>query len=249
MNEEEKLPEQEKGTAKKKPMSKKKKIVLFVLIALLAAGPIAAGIIIFCNVKESKNIFEQHYDDLVARFREENGTAKDIDVVFLGDSITELCDVNKWYPEYKTLNRGIGGDTTDGVLERLDVSVYDVHPKVVVMLIGVNNIYKMMDNYEQILQSFRENAPDTKIVLESLTPMSGSFAIRNAKAVENNKQIAALAEKYGYIYIDVYSALSDEETGEAREGFTVEGLHLSDDGYAIATAKIGAVLAELLKTG
>lgn len=192
------------------------------------------------------NAIAQYYNDKVSAFTEENKTASNIDVVFLGDSLTEGYDLSTYYPQFKTLNRGIGGDTTLGLEKRLKVSVYDVQPKVAVMLIGGNNIYNMFDNYEQILQGFRTNIPNTKIVLLSLSPMGNDYAKKNPTATYNNARIKALALKYGYTFIDIFTPLFDVETNEIYKSFTVEGLHFTAQGYETITRTVTPVITELL---
>ena len=196
--------------------------------------------------KELLELFQQHYDNRVALFIEENKTAENIDVVFIGDSITEGYDLKKFYPEYKTLNRGIGGDTTFGLEKRLNVSVYDANPKVVVMLIGANNFDTMLDNYENILIDLKTNLPDTKIVLLSLTAMSQKWGRNNQKAIENNKSIKSLAEKYNYTFIDLFNPLIDPETNELYDSYSIDGGHPNELGYTEITNIIKPVLKELL---
>ena len=163
---------------------------------------------------------------------------KDVDIVFLGDSLTDGYNVKEFYPEYTVLNRGIGGDTSVWLEERLDVSLYAVQPKVAVMLIGANNMDTMLENYESILKSFKENAPRTKIVLLSLTSMSGEWGKKNQLAAYNNVQIKMYAEIYGYEYVDLYSALLNLETGEIYDEYTTDGGHLTQKGYEVLTATI-----------
>ena len=233
-------------------MSKKKKIILTVCAALLVAAAVVVTVVLVGRYRERKHRedltarYHAAYAELLIRFEEENKTAEDIDVVFLGDSLTAGYDLEKYYPEYKTLNRGIGGDTTDGLKGRLQTSVFEVRPKVAVMLIGANNFDTMMNDYESILQLFGENIPETKIVLLSLTAMTGKWGHNNGKAIENNKQIKALAKEYGYEFVDLFTPLCDEKTGEAREGYTVDGGHLTPEGYEVVTAQIKPVLAALL---
>ena len=85
---------------------------------------------------------QRYYDTKVAAFKEENKTIEQgsIDVAFIGDSLTDHYDVARFYPGITTLNRGIAGDNTYGLYRRLQVSLYDVQPKVVVLLIGSNNL-------------------------------------------------------------------------------------------------------------
>ncbi len=191
-------------------------------------------------------IFMEHYNDRVNLFIEENKTAKDIDVVFLGDSLTEFYDVVKYYPEYKVLNRGIGGDTSFGVEKRLKESVFDANPKVTTMLIGANNQNSLMDNYEKILQSFKQNAPDMKVVLLSLTSMTDNWGKFNQKAKENNVKIKEYANTYGYEFVNLYDPLLDDNTGELKREYTIDGGHLTDKGYEIVTNQIKPVLHKLL---
>src|SRR6266487_6387134 len=63
-------------------------------------------------------------------------------VVFLGDSITQgwAEDLSAWFPGMKLANRGIGGDTSRGVLIRLKEDVLALDPRAVVLLIGTNDL-------------------------------------------------------------------------------------------------------------
>lgn len=162
----------------------------------------------------------------------------EVDVAFLGDSLTDGYDVGAYYPQYIVVNRGIGGDTTVGLEERMQVSLYDLKPKVAVMLIGANNMDEMFSNYENILKGFVEKLPNTKIILLSLTSMSGEWGKKNQLAAYNNVKIKMLAEKYGFGYVDLYSALLNLETGEIFDEYTTDGGHLTPLGYTVLTEKI-----------
>lgn len=176
----------------------------------------------------------------IAMYESENAQYGDyeVDVAFLGDSLTDGYDVKKYYPQYLVSNRGIGGETTIGLEERMQISLYDLKPKVAVMLIGANNMDTMFDNYESILLGFQENMPNTKIVLLSLTSMSGEWGKKNQLAAYNNVKIKMLAEKYGYEYVDLYSALLNLDSGEIYPEYTTDGGHLTREGYEVLTAAI-----------
>ena len=165
--------------------------------------------------------------------------------MFLGDSLTDLCDVKTYYPAFNALNRGIGGDTTTGLLHRMDVSVYDAHPKAVVMMIGINNFDTMMDDYGQILKEFQKNIPEAKIVILSLTPCDLPH-LGNDRIIRRNGEIKALATSYGYTYVDVFSPLYDELTGKSVDGCLVDGLHYTDEGYKRISATLTPVLNGIL---
>ena len=237
-------------------MTKTKKRVWVILCPILALLLLAgAGLIVYTKLSEGQRkgayerIFREHYNARVALFREENAQFEkgEVEVVFLGDSLTEGYDLATHYPQYVTVNRGIGGDTTHGVEERLQVSVYDLEPQAVVMLIGANNMDTMMENYERILIGLRSNLPNTKIILVSLTSMSGEWGKKNELAKANNVKIRTLADRYGFAYVDLFNALLDPETNEIRAEYTTDGGHQTALGYEVFTATITPVLEEALQ--
>lgn len=175
-----------------------------------------------------------------AAYAAENERYEDyeVDVAFLGDSLTDGYDLATYYPDLLVSNRGIGGDTTYDLEGRMEVSLYDLKPKVAVMLIGANNMDAMFENYEALLRGFEENVPRTKIILLSLTSMGDEWGKKNQLAAYNNVKIKLLAEKYGYEYVDLYSALFNLESSEIHPEYTTDGGHLTPLGYEVLTAAI-----------
>lgn len=234
-------------------MSKKRKIIIAIVAAaiLLAVGLTCVLAVTLHKRQEReqhKQAVQAYRDAKFAIYGSENEKYADyeVDVAFLGDSLTDLYDLEKYYPQYLTANRGIGGDTTFDLEDRLGLSVYELKPKVAVMLIGVNNIDSMLDNYERILKGLRDNLPDTEIVLLSLTSMSGTWGLNNHLAAYNNVHIKLLAEKYGLEYVDLYSALLNPKTGEIHAEYTIDGCHLTPAGYEAVTDAVTPTLEKLL---
>jgi lysophospholipase L1-like esterase len=228
-----------------------------VIGAVLAAAALIAGLVVHITTvlsqqqerKAHREAVAQYRAAKMARYEQENAQWDDyeVDVAFLGDSLTDGYDLNKYYPQYVTANRGIGGDTTFDLEGRLQVSVYDLKPKVAVMLIGANNTETMMENYEDILRGLQTNLPETKIVLLSMTAMGGEhWGSKNQLAAYRNVSIKLLAEKYGFTFVDLYSPLYDVTIGEVYEGYTIDGGHFTHEGYEVVTATIMPVLQELL---
>lgn len=201
------------------------------------------------NENEIKNKLTEYYNDKINSYKTENEKYQEyqVDIAFLGDSLTDGYDVKTYYSEYVVVNRGIGGDTTFGLEERLDVSVYDLKPKVIVMLIGINNLDSMFENYEKILEGFKTNLPDTKVILLSLTPTGLKLKERNPNICLSNVMIHKLAIKYDYEYIDLYTPLFDNETKEIYSKYTSDGIHFSVEGYDLITSIIKDKLNEILK--
>ena len=172
-------------------------LIIFITVALLILV-----LKVIPEKKEEALLKEQilqYYESKYQQYRLENDKYADyeVDVAFLGDSLTDGYDLSKYYPQFTTANRGIGGETTFGLESRMELSVYELKPKVVVMLIGGNNLNTMFDNYENLLKGLQENLPDTKVILLSLSAMGRDWAHKNQLAAYNNVKIKALAEKYG----------------------------------------------------
>ena len=227
-----------------------KKIFCLLLCCLYALMMLAG-----CESKEKKEARERA--EQIAQYRSnkteiylaENEQYGDyeVDVAFLGDSLTDLYDLQSHYPQFLVSNRGIGGDTTLDLEGRLQVSLYDLKPKVAVMLIGANNPKTMLENYESILRGFREHVPDTRIVLLSMTSMGSDWAIYNPYAEENNIRIRQLADSYGFAFVDLYFPMQDPKTGEIRPEYVLDGAHFTEEGYEVLTALITPVITEQLE--
>ncbi len=223
----------------------KKTISLLMALLILAVA--------LCSCKSE----EDEWAEMVANYRAakvesyetENAKYSDyeVDVAFLGDSLTDGYDVAAYYPQYTVSNRGIGGDTTYDLEGRLKTSVYDLKPKVAVMLIGANNPDTMMDNYENILKGLAENLPNTKIILLSLTSMGGEhWGKNNQLSAYNNVKIKLLAEKYSFEYVDLYTPLLNLADGEIYDEYTTDGGHLTAQGYEVLTREITPAIEKQL---
>ena len=235
-------------------MKKKALLMAVSAVACLALIVLAVWYFAFFRPEREKEAalqqaMQEYYAAKLEQYEAENQQYADfdVDVAFLGDSLTDGYDLAKYYPQFITANRGIGGETTVGLEKRLKVSVYDLKPKVAVMLIGGNNMDTMFDNYESILKGLQENLPDTKIVLLSLTAMGGEWGRKNQLAAYNNVKIKLLADQYGYTFIDLYSPLMDVTTGQVHAGYTLDGAHFTPKGYEVVTAQITPVLDDLLQ--
>ena len=100
---------------------------------------------------------------------------------FVGDSLTEGGRWQEWFPEFEAINLGVGGDTTEGLIERLD-EVAAADPDTVVLLIGTNDVAnrraveQVVRNIETILVNLRAALPDARILLQSVMPRGREYA-------------------------------------------------------------------------
>ena len=235
-------------------MNKRVKVIIAVALALLILVTVA--LVWFLKIlpererqREQQEFFaflQQYYKDKSASFAEENKTLGEVDVAFIGDSLTDGYDLATYYPGISVINRGIGGDTTHGVYDRLEVSVIEPAPKVIVMMIGTNNLGDMFTDYEDIILEIKKSLPDTHLVLLSIPPSSDNYAERNGQIAINNVKIKSLAEAHGCTYVDVFTPLFDFERNQLCAEYTIDGLHFTPLGYSVITAEVKPVLEELL---
>ena len=183
-------------------------------------------------------------------------------VVFLGDSLTEMYDLSEHYPDLKVYNRGISGDTTDHMLERLESNVIALSPDVVVFLGGCNDIRHgvpisdVIENISQILGALKIRLPDTPVIVQSLYPIntnsSGIFKNTPGQATaeklqDANEQIAALCEQNGVTFVDMFSVFADDSGNIKLEYVLPDGLHLKPASYNLVTAKLTPLIKDALR--
>jgi lysophospholipase L1-like esterase len=194
----------------------------------------------------------------LARYRDADAALKppapgENRVVFFGDSITDIWHLGEYFPGKPYINRGIGGQTTPQMLLRFRQDVIDLHPKVVVILAGTNDIagntgpMRLEDieaNYASMAEIARAN--DVRVVFSSVMPVhnytpqsQNLFAQRSpAKIVQLNLWLKNYCATNGCIYLDYFSAMVDDK-GLLKRDLADDGLHPNTAGY-----KIMAPLAE-----
>jgi lysophospholipase L1-like esterase len=178
--------------------------------------------------------------------------------LFLGNSIMEGYQLEKHFNK-PYLNRGIGGDTAEGILLRL-YEVIDKIPANIVFMIGINDISLgidedvILENYKAILDDIGDNLPHCKIYTLSVLPVIDTYSPErfglnaaywlsginpyeiNDKIVWLNKKIMKIAEKTGTQFIDLHSCFLDQENKkDLNPELTYDNVHLNEKGYQLMT--------------
>ncbi|GIM49965.1 GDSL-type esterase/lipase family protein [Capnocytophaga stomatis] len=165
------------------------------------------------------------------------------DIVFLGNSITNGCEWAELFGKKNIKNRGISGDISQGVYERLD-NIVNGKPKKIFLLIGVNDIARKIpvettsQNIEKIVMKIQQVSPKTKIYLQSVLPVNSDFKMFEAhqqpeKINELNAEIRQICQKYKVTYVDLYSHFIVPNTDKLKPELTNDGLHLMVEGYIL----------------
>lgn len=172
-------------------------------------------------------------------------------VVFLGDSITQGWgdDLGNSFPGLKVANRGISGDTTRGMLFRLQNDVLALNPTGIVMLMGTNDLEEGADaktiasNIDLILASIEKHNPKVPVTLCRVFPASATKKRPADQIKEINTAIAEAAKKYPQVtMVDTWTLFANE-SGDAKEVEFPDLLHPNQQGYSKWAAAIRPVLA------
>jgi len=160
-------------------------------------------------------------------------------VVFLGDSITQGWgdDMGKSFADLKVANRGISGDTTRGVLIRLKEDVISLHPKVVVLLIGTNDISNAAEpetiasNVNLILAALQAEEPPISVKLCEVFPSSASKNRPKEKITRLNQLYALLVKSKPRVTLVHTWAIFADKAGDAKASEFPDLLHPNQAGY------------------
>jgi lysophospholipase L1-like esterase len=203
----------------------------------------------------------------LGRYRESNAKVAPLSttedrVVFMGDSITDIWKLDKYFPGKPYVNRGIGGQTTPQMLIRFRPDVIDLQPKVVVILAGTNDIAgntgpMTLGEIEANLKTMVElsRVHGIHVVLSSVLPVNDYterskmfFPLRSpAQILELNRWIKDYAAQNGSIYLDYFSPMVDDK-GLLKRDLADDGLHPNDSGYAIMAPLAQKAIEQALAT-
>ena len=170
------------------------------------------------------------------------------DVVLIGDSITEGAIWNEFFPKYRLLNRGIGGDKASDIQQRIN-SIVSVEPKYAFIMVGINDIYEnisvedIFGNYAEIVRKLQEKDVDVVIQSTIQCELSKCGQKRVSKVNELNALLSAFALKNDIQYLNL-GKLADDRGLDAS--FTTDGVHLNMEGYGTWVDLLSPKLEQLL---
>lgn len=171
--------------------------------------------------------------------------AGNIDLLFVGDSITDLWDDRalplwneNWAP-LKAANFGISGDTTQGVLWRMQNGELEgFKAKLIVLMLGTNNINRnpndeIVDGDRLIVEEFKKRQPQTKVLILGIFPRNADPASAfRATIKEINGKLEKLADNRQVFYMDIGGKFLTAD-GTLTTEIMNDGLHPTAKGYQI----------------
>ena len=190
--------------------------------------------------------------------------ARQPDIVMLGDSITHfwggepiggrrtgVAEWDRFFAGRSVVNLGYGWDRTENVLWRLAHGEFEgVTPKVVVLMVGTNNITlnrpdEIAAGVEAICTTIDERSPATRILLLAIFPRGQKPDATRAKVDDVNRLLARLDARTDVTFLDI-GARFLEADGSISPDVMYDFLHPTERGYAIWSAAMAPVLDRLL---
>jgi len=163
------------------------------------------------------------------------------EIIFLGDSITDECEWAELLKNPNIKNRGISGDTTKGILDRLE-DIVKSQPKKIFLMIGINNfihyaqsVEEILVDYKNIITAIRDKSPSTEIFIQSVLPVNKTkygINVNNSNVIKLNLSLKGLAEEFGLQYIDLFSHFSDSQN-QLDPSYSLDGVHLNGQAYLV----------------
>ncbi len=189
------------------------------------------------NLKEISMYDSSFYQDKKSHF--ENLSKSEANIIFLGDSLTDLCEWAEILQDNRIINRGICGDTTAGILNRIN-NIIESTPQKLFIMIGINDLNQgvavevIVHNYKLILKTFNNQIPDAKIFIQSLLPINNQIRDRdvNKQVIDLNANLKEMAQAFAFRYIDLFPAFLDENNQLSLQ-YTSDGVHLNGQGYLV----------------
>jgi lysophospholipase L1-like esterase len=200
------------------------------------------------EISVMKTIIDAEYQRYRKRFQKITEKNK---IVLLGDSMIAYIPLKVFGMQDIVLNLGIPGDTTIGVLKRLE-DLYPLSPSRVILNIGSNDIVltdlppsKTVDHILEIKDTLESKGIPVTVV--SMTPVLRNHPLSNmdyiqhrtnADLIKINQRLVEMLPQNSYI--DVFTDLLNE-SGALDVSYTADGIHLNSKGYSLYLSKLNLI--------
>jgi lysophospholipase L1-like esterase len=236
--------------------SRHRRFTVGAIVALLACAIVAPPVVAQSSTIPEKRdgAFYDHFERINKRVRAHQG---DVDLVFVGDSITHGWDGpgravwNNYYSDRKAQNLGVNGDRTQHVLWRLENgNLEGIQPKVAVLMIGVNNSWgdsaqEIVAGVTAVVNKLQTKVPGIQILLLDILPNGQTFNEKRGMLLQVNQTVRKLHDGKNIIYLPIGHYFLEQD-GSISASIMPDYVHPSAAGYEIWASQMETTLASLL---
>jgi len=163
------------------------------------------------------------------------------DIVLVGTSMTEGLFLHEMLHECRILNRGIGGNTSRHIAERVK-QIAAGRPRMIFLEMGICDLFFHVpldtfdQNFNETIRNIRELSPHTKILVQSIMPVGDPHKDLRGQLDKFNAYMKAACIQQGLVFIDLYAAFQVDSRLNPR--YDMDGIHLNGRGYLIWSDKL-----------
>ena len=208
---------------------------------------------------------ERHERGVLDHFQKQIAEDKNIQLLFIGDSITQRWSIapdvwKQYYGKWDAANFGDGGAYTQNVLWCVEnAGLESIHPKVTVLLVGINNIYhgnhytpgQVAAGIKKIVDTIHQKMPETKVLLLGIFPYYRGSDKDSAPSRETSAAVNAILKTFDdgakTRYLGLWDKFLEPDGHGVSKEILPDGLHPSAKGYQIWAENMQPLLEEMMK--
>jgi len=167
-------------------------------------------------------------------------------VLFIGSSSIRGWDLDRWFSDLPAINRGFGGSQIEDSTHYADRIAFPHRPEVIVLYAGDNDIAagkspgEVFEDYKAFVRKVRTELAETRIIFIAIKPSlpdtpAGRWHLAPQMGLANAMVRSYAARRDGLQYADIFTPMLNDDGRPRPELFAEDGLHLSDEGYALWT--------------
>ncbi|MDF1743747.1 MAG: SGNH/GDSL hydrolase family protein [Gimesia sp.] len=181
------------------------------------------------------------WEKTISRFEQQDREQgiKEKGVLFVGSSSIRLWDLEKYFPNQPTINRGFGGSEIVDSTHFADRIILKHKPRQIFLYAGDNDISRkrtadeVASDFQNFVKVVHQTLPETRIVFIAIKPSLSRWNLSETMIKANQKIAAQCAKNALLDYADVWKPMLGTDGKPKPELFKSDGLHLNHEGYLI----------------
>lgn len=165
-------------------------------------------------------------------------------VVFVGSSSIRMWKLEKSFPRLNAVNRGFGDSEIADSIYFADRIIFKYEPKTIVVYAGDNDIARgksseqVVKDFQTLLKLVQDKSPQSKLAFVAIKPSISRWKLADKMSTANAAIAKICQNTKNAVYVDIYKPMLGKDGKPRSSLFLKDGLHMSDEGYAIWTSLV-----------